>query len=332
MSVKRLLTHLHLPVENLPMLSGATEWLNTTPLLPPALHGKVVVVDFWTYTCINWIRTLPYIRAWAETYGAHGLVVIGVHTPEFGVEHDVDNVRRAAREMRIEYPIAIDNDYAIWDAFANRYWPALYIADAEGRIRHHHFGEGGEERSEHVIRRLLANADDDDLAVEPARAEAQGIELPADWNNLRSSETYLGLARSRGFASPEGAALDELHEYTVPSRLQTDEWALAGNWTLGREEAVSNAANGHIAYRFHARDLHLILVPPNQQAAARFRVLLDGRAPGDAHGLDVDLEGNGTVNEPRLYQLIRQAGPITDRHFEIEFLEPGVAALCFTFG
>jgi thiol-disulfide isomerase/thioredoxin len=317
----------------MPELAGATDWLNSKPLTLQDLEGMVVVVDFWTYTCINWIRTLPYIRAWAETYGEHGLVVVGVHTPEFDVEHDVDNVRRAVRAMNIEYAVAIDNDYAIWNAFANQYWPALYIADAQGRIHHHHFGEGGEDRSEHVIRELLADATGSDPSVGPARVEARGIEVPADWHNLRSSETYVGLARSQGFASSEPAGFDEPAVYTVPPSLLVNEWALAGSWTIGPEEAVSNEANGRIAYHFHARDLHLILAPPAKNRSARFRVQLDGRAPGDAHGVDVDEDGNGVVEEARLHQLIRQTSDhVTDRQFEIEFLDPGVAALCFTFG
>jgi thiol-disulfide isomerase/thioredoxin len=333
MNVKRLFSRLHLPVESrVPTFAGATEWLNSEPLTPTALHGKVVVTDFWTYTCINWLRTLPYVRAWADTYGQHGLVVVGVHTPEFGVERDVDNVRRAVRDMGVVYPVAIDNDYAVWDAFANQYWPALYIADAQGSIRHHHFGEGGYEQSEDVIRQLLTDGGAVDLPDDAAPVAARGIELPADGHNLRSPETYVGLARSEGFASPGGGALHEPRVYTVPSRLHVNEWALAGSWTLGREEAVNNEAKGRIAYRFHARDLHLILVPPARQASARFRVLLDGQTPRDAHGLDVDEDGNGVVTEPRLYQLIRQRGHITDQLFEIEFLDPGAAALCFTFG
>jgi thiol-disulfide isomerase/thioredoxin len=332
MKVNQLFSHFPLPVEGrMPPFSGATDWLNTEPLSPTNLNGKVVVVDFWTYTCINWLRTLPYIRAWAETYAEKGLVVVGVHTPEFGVEHDLDHVRRAVLDMGIDYPIAIDNDYGVWNAFANQYWPALYIADGEGRIRHHHFGEGGYERSESVIRQLLGDAGAVGLPHDRAAVEARGIELPADWHNVRSPETYVGRARSEGFSSPEIAALDESRVFSVPERLHVNEWALAGNWTVGREEALSNEADGRIAYRFHARDLHLILVPP-RHGSARFRVLLDGRAPGDAKGLDVDEEGNGLVTEPRLYQLIRQSGHITDRRFEIELLDPGAAALCFTFG
>jgi thiol-disulfide isomerase/thioredoxin len=331
--LNQLFSRLRLPVEGrMPGFAGANDWLNTEPLGPRDLDGKVVVVDFWTYTCINWLRTLPYIRAWAGTYGEKGLVVVGVHTPEFGVEHDLDNVRRSVREMHIEYPVAIDNDYAVWSAFANQYWPALYFADAQGRIRHHHFGEGGYERSEHVIRQLLTEAGVSELPSEPAPVEALGIELPAEWHDLRSPETYVGFARSDGFASPEAGASDEPRVYTVPSRLHVNQWGLAGDWTLGFEEAVSNEANGRIAYRFHARDLNLILVPPARRSSARFRVLLDGQAPGDAHGLDVDEEGNGVVEEPRLYQLIRQSDHIADRLFEIELLDPGAAALCFTFG
>jgi thiol-disulfide isomerase/thioredoxin len=327
-----VLSRFPLPVEGrMPAFTGATDWLNSEPLKPTGLYDRVVVAQFWTYTCINWLRTLPYIRTWADTYGDQGLVVVGVHTPEFDVEQNVDNVSRAAHNLGVEYPIAIDNDYAVWSAFANQYWPALYIADAEGRIRHHHFGEGGYERSEHVIRKLLADAGERNLPPEPTHVDVRGIELPADGNNLRSHETYLGLARSEGFASPSGAAVDEPHVYAVPSRLGLNEWALAGKWTLGREEATSNDPNGRIAYRFHARDVNLILTPP-AQGSGRFRVLLDGQPPGDAGGLDVDAEGNGAVKEPRLYQLIRQHDHITDRHFEIELIDPGVGALCFTFG
>jgi thiol-disulfide isomerase/thioredoxin len=313
-------------------LDGAAQWLNSEPLTGSGLRRKVVLVQFWTYTCINWIRTLPYVRAWAERYGRHGLVVVGVHAPEFPFERDLDNVRDAARDMRVEYPIAIDNHYAVWDAFANQYWPALYIADAAGRVRHHHFGEGGYERSERIIRHLLADAGAVDLPEGPAPVDAQGIEAPADWHDVRSPETYVGLARSVDFASPGGGVIDEAHVYTLPPLLHTNEWALAGNWTVRSEAAVLNEPHGHITYRFHARDLNLILAPPNEDAPVRFRVWLDGRPPEDAHGLDVDDDGNGIVREPRLYQLIRQPAPIDDRAFEIELLDPGAAAFCFTFG
>jgi thiol-disulfide isomerase/thioredoxin len=333
MNVDDLFERLPLSVKaRLPEFTGATGWLNTAPLTPTGLRGTVVLVDFWTYTCINWIRTLPYLRAWSDRYGSHGLVVVGVHTPEFSIEHDVDSVRRAARDMRVEYPIALDNDYAVWDAFANQYWPALYIADTEGRIRHHHFGEGGYERSERVIRHLLADAKADNLPDGLAPVDASGIEAPADWHNVRSQETYVGLARSTGFASPGGGAFDETRVFTAPPRLHTNEWALTGNWTLRAEDAVLNEPNGHLTYRFHARDLNLILAPPSDDAPVRFRVQLDGQPPHRAHGLDVDDEGNGVVREPRLYQLIRQPAPIDDRLFDIELLDPGVAAFCFTFG
>jgi thiol-disulfide isomerase/thioredoxin len=332
MNANQLFSRFPLPVEGrMPAFTGATDWLNSGPLTPTALRGKVVIARFWTYTCINWLRTLPYVRAWAETYGEQGLVVVGVHAPEFGVEHDIANVRRAAHDLGVEYPIAIDNDYAVWSAFANQYWPALYIADAEGRIRHHHFGEGGYERSEHVIRKLLADAGEKNLPADDAHVEVRGIELPADGRNVRSYETYVGLARSEGFVSPGGATRREPRVYTVSPRLRLNGWALAGNWTLGREEATSNDANGRIAYRFHARDVNLILSPP-AQGAGRFRVLLDGNPPGTAHGLDVDADGNGVVTDPRLYQLIRQHDDITDRQVEIELFDPGVGALCFTFG
>jgi thiol-disulfide isomerase/thioredoxin len=333
MKVNELFSQLQLPVKShMPSFDGANAWLNSEPLTPEGLRGKVVAVDFWTFTCINWLRTLPYIRAWAKTYADKGLVVIGVHTPEFGVEHDLDNVQRAVRAMGIEYPVAIDNDYGVWNAFANQYWPALYIADAEGRIRHHEFGEGGYDKSEHVIRQLLTDAGAVDLPAAADPVELNGIEAPADWSDVRSPETYLGLARASGFASPGGAAFGEARAYEVPERLHLNEWGLGGSWTIGREEATCNEPNARIAYRFHARDLHLILTPPAGGGSARFRVALEGRPPGDVHGLDVDAQGNGVVSEPRLHQLIRQSDKITDRLFEIEFLDPGAAALCFTFG
>ncbi len=325
--------HAPLPVKgHMPGFAGTNDWLNSKPLSPTDLHGKVVLVDFWTFTCINWLRTLPALRAWNDAYAKHGLVTIGVHTPEFQVEHDIANVRRAAREMRVEYPIAIDNDYEVWDAFANQYWPAIYLADAEGRIRHTHFGEGGEERTEHVIRRLLTDAGATGLPESPVPYTAEGIEIPGDSHDLRSGETYVGLARSTGFASPEGASFNESRAYTLPPRLYLNEWGLDGNWTIGREEAVTNEPNGRIAFRFHARDLNLILEPPASGTSARFRVTIDGEPPHGAHGLDVDEKGDGIVSETRLHQLIRQHGSITDRQCEIEFLDPGVSALCFTFG
>jgi thiol-disulfide isomerase/thioredoxin len=321
-----------LPVEgHLPGLDGATGWLNSPPLTPEELRGKVVLVDFWTYTCINWLRTLGYIRAWHEKYKDQGLVVIGVHTPEFPFERDVDNVREAVADMNVEYPVALDPDYEVWEAFANRYWPAVYIADVEGRIRHHHFGEGGYEECERVVQRLLRDGGEtvgeDLVSVVP-----DGLEAQADWSNLKSPETYLGYLQAENFASPGGAEPDERRGYAVPDRWRLNEWALDGEWTVGRRAAVLNQAGGRLAFRFHARDVNLILGPPTRGASVPFRVLVDGDPPGDAQGLDVDQEGNGSVTQQRLYQLVREPGRIEDRTFEITFSEPGVEAYCFTFG
>jgi len=323
----------HLPMEGeLPALSGASAWLNSPPLSAADLRGKVVLIDFWTYTCINWLRTLPYVRAWAEKYREHGLVVIGVHAPEFSFEHDLENVRRAARDMRVEYPIAVDNDFAIWQAFTNHYWPALYLVDAQGHIRYHHFGEGAYELSEMMLQHLLAEAGMSGFDQELVSVDGKAAEAAADWDNLRSVETYVGLERTEHFASPGGAKLDEVRLYTAPERLRLNHWALAGEWTVGREATVLNEANGRIAYRFHARDLHLVMGPAARGTSVRFRVFIDGQAPGEAHGTDVDEQGNGTVSDQRLYQLIRQPRPIDDRQFEIEFLDAGVEAFVFTFG
>ena len=323
----------HLPVEGeFPSLGGATAWLNSPPLSASDLRGKVVLVDFWTYTCINWLRTLPYVRAWAKKYKDHGVVTIGVHSPEFSFEHNLENVRRAASDMRVDYPIAIDNDFAIWQAFTNHYWPALYLVDAQGHLRYHHFGEGAYELSEMLLQHLLVEAGfggfDDDLVS----VDAQGAEAAADWDSLRSPETYVGDALTENFASPGGAVLDKRHLYAVPERLRLNHWALAGEWTVGRGNTMLNEANGRIAFRFHARDLHLVMGPAVRGTSVRFRVFLDGRPPGAAHGSDVDEQGNGTVTDPRLYQLIRQPGPIADRQFEIAFLDAGVEAFVFTFG
>jgi thiol-disulfide isomerase/thioredoxin len=322
-----------LPIEGeMPSLGGATAWLNSPPLSAANLRGKVVLIDFWTYTCINWLRTLPYVRAWADKYRDHGVVVIGVHSPEFPFEHDLENVRQAAKNMRVEYPIAIDNDYAIWSAFNNHYWPALYIVDAQGRIRHHHFGEGEYEQSEMIIQQLLAEAGIGGIGYELVSVDAHGAEAAADWGSLRSPENYVGYERTENFASPGGAVLDQPRVYAVPARFSLNHWALAGEWTVERQAVVLNTANGRIAYRFHARDLHLVMGPAARGTSVRFRVLIDGQAPGAAHGSDVDEQGNGTVTEQRLYQLIRQPKPIADRQFEIEFLDAGVEAFAFTFG
>lgn len=322
-----------LPIEGeLPSLGDATEWLNSPPLTAAALRGKVVLIDFWTYTCINWRRSLPYVRAWAEQYKGQGVVVIGVHTPEFPFEHNVDNVRQAAKDMRVEYPIAIDNDYAIWDAFNNNYWPALYFVDAKGHIRHHQFGEGEYEQSEMVIRQLLAEAGVGGIGHEPVSVDATDIEAAADWGSLKSPENYVGYQRTENFASPGGAVLGKRHVYAAPARLRLNQWALSGDWTMEKQSIVLNEANGRIAYRFHARDLHLVMGPAVRGKSVRFRLLIDGEPPRAAHGLDVDDQGNGTATEQRLYQLIRQPKPIFDRQVEIEFLDSGVAAFAFTFG
>ena len=322
-----------LPVEGeLPPLGGATGWLNSPPLTPAELRGNVVVINFCTYTCINWLRQLPYVRAWAERYKDQGLVTIGAHTPEFSFEQDVDNVRRAVQEMHLEYPIAIDSDYAIWQAFDNAYWPALYFVDAEGHIRHHHFGEGAYEESEMVIQRLLTEAGQSDVGHDLVSVDAGGIEAAADWGSLKSPENYVGYERTENFASPGGVVPNEPHVYSAPDELRLNHWALPGDWTVGREATRLNEADGSIVYRFHARDLNLVMGPAAKGTSARFRVLVDGQPPEAAHGGDVDEQGNGSVGEQRLYQLIRQPGPIADRTFEITFLDAGVEAYAFTFG
>jgi thiol-disulfide isomerase/thioredoxin len=322
-----------LPVEGeLPSLDGATGWLNSPPLTPDALRGKTVLVNFWTYTCVNWLRQLPYVRAWAAKYDGQGLVVIGVHTPEFPFEHDVDNVRRAIAATGVTYPVVIDNDYAVWRAFANHYWPALYFADAAGGIRHHHFGEGEYRRSEMVIQQLLADAGSGGAGNGLVSPEARGVEAPADWDTLGSAENYTGYDRTENFASPGGAVPDEPRLYSAPAELSRNHWALSGTWTIGEGAATLNAAPGQISYRFHGRDLNLVMGPAVPGTSAAFRVLIDGQPPGEAHGADADAQGNGTLAEQRLYQLIRQHGPITDRTFEITFAVPGAQAYAFTFG
>jgi thiol-disulfide isomerase/thioredoxin len=322
-----------LPSEgDLPGFDGATGWLNSSPLSPAGLRGKVVLVDFWTYTCINWLRTLGYVRAWAEKYENHGLVTVGVHTPEFPFERDVDNVREAAKEMKVGYPIALDSDYAIWRAFSNRYWPAVYIADAQGRIRHHQFGEGGYEECERIVQRLLREAGGDGIRDDLVSLSAEGFEVQADWTNLESPETYLGHEQAQNFASPGGAKLDELGDYVAPDALKLNQWALSGDWTVESRASVLNEAGGRIAFRFHARDVHLVMSPGARTTSVPFRVLIDGEPPGDAHGLDIDEQGRGMLSQQRLYQLIRERGSITDRTLEITFLGPGVEAYAFTFG
>jgi thiol-disulfide isomerase/thioredoxin len=323
-----------LPIEgHLPGFDGATGWLNSPPLTPPDLRGKVVLVDFWTYTCINWLRTLGYVRAWAAKYEDQGLVVVGVHTPEFPFESDTDDVVEAARDMSVEYPIALDPDYAVWQAFSNRYWPAAYFADAEGRIRHHQFGEGGYEECERVIQQLLRDAGRQGVGDDLVSVSPDGFEAQADWTNLETPETYLGYQRGHNFASPGGATLDEPRTYVTPDPLKLNRWALSGDWTVEGRATVLNRPGGRIAFRFHARDVHLVMRQRERGTSVPFRVLVDGEPPGDAHGLDVDEQGHGTLVQPRLYQLIRQQGAIiSDRTFEITFLAPGVEAYVFTFG
>jgi thiol-disulfide isomerase/thioredoxin len=313
-------------------LVDATTWLNSQPLTPAALDKKVVLVDFWTYSCINWRRQLPYVRAWAEKYKDHGLLVVGVHAPEFSFEKNVDNVRWAAKDMHIDYPIVIDNDRAIWRAFNNEYWPALYFSGAKGHIRHHVFGEGQYEQSEVVIQRLLAEAGNSGIPNGLASVAARGAEAAADWDDLGSGENYVGYERTENFASSGGIKADKAHVYAVAGQLRRNQWALSGNWTMGREAIVLNEPNGRIANRFHARDLHLVMGPAGPKTPVRFRVLVDGQAPHAAHGVDVDEQGSGIVTEPRMYQLIRQPRPISDRQFEIQFLDAGVEAFSFTFG
>jgi cytochrome c biogenesis protein CcdA/thiol-disulfide isomerase/thioredoxin len=322
-----------LPIEGvLPSLSGATEWLNSPPLTPEGLRGKVVLIDFWTYSCINCLRAIPYVRAWAEKYKDQGLVVIGVHSPEFAFEKNIDNVRRAVRDLKIDYPVAIDNAYAIWRAFGNQYWPAHYFIDTEGRIRHHHFGEGDYEESEAAIRALLAEAGKGEMVGGFVNVNASGVEAAADLIAVQSPETYVGYERTENFASPGGTVRDMRHDYSTPSSLRKNQWALGGDWTVESEKAVLDGSSGRIVFRFHARDLHLVLGPGPDGKPVRFKVSVDGAPPGADHGSDTDGDGNGVVNEQRLYQLVRQGKPGKDRTFEIEFLDTGAEAFAFTFG
>jgi thiol-disulfide isomerase/thioredoxin len=321
-----------LPVEGrLPSFDGATGWLNSEPLTPEDLQGRVALIDFWTYTCVNWLRTLPYIRAWVEKYADRGLTVIGVHTPEFGFEHDVDNVTAQSGDMGVDYPIALDNHYGVWTAFANHFWPAVYVADGEGRIRYHHFGEGEYAMTEMVIQQLLMDAGADGIDRDLVSVDPRGLEVAADWQTLRSSETYVGYGQSVGFASPGTVTFDEAHAYELPP-LQVNQWGLSGTWTVARDAGRSPDAGGRIGFRFHARDLNLVMGPAVRGASVPFRVLIDGMPPGAAAGLDADSDGSGILRDQRTYQLIRQSGPIADRLFEIEFLDAGAEAYCFTFG
>jgi hypothetical protein len=315
----------------LPAFDGATAWLNSGPLTPDGLRGRVVLVSFGTYTCINWIRSLPYVRAWADKYAAHALAVVGVQTPEFDFEGDLDNVGRAIKEMDVRYPVAVDNDFAVWQAFDNHYWPALYFVDAQGQIRHHHFGEGEYEQSEMVLQMLLREAGAD---VEQGFVgiTSHGVETAADWGHLGSPETYLGYQRAVGFASPEAVVPDEPRVYSAPAALRRNQWSLSGDWRIGTVPVLLDEPGGSITFQFRARDLHLVMGPPPAAPPVRFMVRLDGGRPGEGHGVDVDDQGHGVADYQRMYQLIRQPEPITDRRFEIEFIDGGVEAFVFTFG
>jgi cytochrome c biogenesis protein CcdA/thiol-disulfide isomerase/thioredoxin len=323
-----------LPVEGaIPSFTGATLWLNSPPLTPEGLRGKVVMVDFWTYSCINCLRALPFVESWYEKYKDHGLVVIGVHAPEFAFEKDPDNVRRAVADLKVTYPVALDNDYAIWQAFNNQYWPAHYFIDATGRIRGHHFGEGNYDESEQTLRKLLTDAGQTDLPPPGmGSAKAVGVQAPPDEAHDQSPETYVGYRRAENFASPGGFSQDQPHRYSAPAALKLNQWALNGSWNVDPEKAVLGAVPGKIEFRFYARDLHLVLGPSSDGKPVRFRVLLDGAAPAANHGADTDSSGAGAIDRQRLYQLIRQTGDVREHVFSIEFLDPGVQAYSFTFG
>ncbi|CDG82489.1 cytochrome c biogenesis protein DipZ [Janthinobacterium agaricidamnosum] len=324
---------LALPVEGvLPDLSGAVKWFNSAPLTAQQLKGKVVLVDFWTYSCINCLRTLPYVKAWAEKYRDQGLVVIGVHAPEFAFERDLGNVGKAVHELGVTYPVAVDNNYAIWRAMKNQYWPAHYFIDAQGKVRHHHFGEGEYAESEKVIQQLLAEAGNKNIASDVVAADAKGVQQAADMNQVGSPETYVGYERAQNFASAGGPLKDRPHVYAAPSQPALNQWGLGGSWTVKDEQATLDKPSGSIVYRFHARDLHLVLGPGPNGKPVRFRVSIDGAAPGADHGSDIGADGSGTVTGQRLYQLVRQSGPVKDRTFSIEFLDSGVQAYAFTFG
>jgi thiol-disulfide isomerase/thioredoxin len=313
-------------------LNGATGWLNTQPLTLAELRGKVVLIDFWTYTCINWRRTLPYIREWSAKYKDQGLIVIGIHTPEFSFEQKLENVSKAIKEMNIGYPVAMDTNFKIWRSFDNEYWPALYLIDAGGNIRYKKFGEGDYCESELMIQQLLKEVSINNISTETVKLQPKGFEAAADWDQLQSPENYLGYRRTQGFASPEGLVTDKRIPYSVPKQLKLNQWGLSGGWMMGMDSIFLNKAQGKIIYRFHARDLNLIMGPKVTGASLKFLVLIDGKPPGSAHGLDVDSNGNGKVTEPRMYQLIRQQGYVADREFQIEFLDPEVEVYDFTFG
>lgn len=322
-----------LPVEGtMPPLTGAVKWLNSAPLTAQDLRGKVVLVDFWTYSCINCLRTLPYIEAWAKKYHDSGLVVIGVHSPEFAFERNVNNVAAAVHRLGVDYPVAIDNNYAIWRAFNNEYWPAHYFIDAQGRIRHHHFGEGDYAGSERIIQQLLREAGATNVPGGLVNVDGKGVQQAPDMQDVDSPETYIGYDRAERFASGGMEVHDRAHDYTAPPTLPLNGWGLSGTWTVGGQHATLASATGRIVYRFHARDLNLVLGPRPDGKPVHFKVTLDGKAPGDAHGADVAPDGSGIIAGQRLYQLIRQSGDIRDHTFSIEFLDPGASAYAFTFG
>jgi cytochrome c biogenesis protein CcdA/thiol-disulfide isomerase/thioredoxin len=321
-----------LPVEDLmPSLAGAEVWLNSPPLSLEQLKGKVVLVDFWTYSCINCLRSIPYVRAWAEKYKDHGLVVIGVHAPEFAFERNVANIKNATASFKIGYPVAVDNEYKIWRSFENEYWPAHYFIDGNGKVRHHHFGEGDYDESEEILQKMLKDAGNKNVPTGIVSVKASGAEAAANPGDARSPETYAGYDRGEHFVSPGGIVKDKSHVYAA-GEPRLNEWSLTGNWTVGPERAQLDDKDGSIVYRFHARDLHLVLGPSTEGGNVRFRVTIDGKPLGDAHGMDTDAEGNGVVTTQRLYQLVRATGPVSDHTFEIRFLDPGVQAYAFTFG
>jgi thiol-disulfide isomerase/thioredoxin len=320
------------PIEgSIPSFESATAWINSEPLTDADLRGKVVLVNFWTYTCINWRRQLPYVRAWSEKYKEKGLVVVGVHTPEFGFEKSIDNVKWAARTMDVNYPIAVDNEYGIWGAFENRYWPALYFVDTRGNIRHHQFGEGEYEKSEEVIQLLLRESGAE-IENGLVSISSSGAEAAPDWQSLGSPELYLGYDRTTSFSSPEGIELNTAQLYAFPDSLRLNHWALSGTWTVGRGASTLQDSSGKVRIRFQARDVHLVMGPSSSGKPIRFRVLVDGQPPGADHGVDVDEQGAGTVIEPRMYQLIRQTKPVVERTFEVEFFDSGVEIFSFTYG
>jgi thiol-disulfide isomerase/thioredoxin len=316
----------------LPGFEGATGWLNGEPLTPEGLRGRVVLVDFWTYTCINWLRTLPYLRAWDAKYRSHGLTIVGVHTPEFGFERDVDNITVRTADFGVGYPVAIDSRYGVWQAFSNHFWPAVYLADANGRLRYHHFGEGEYAMTEMVIQQLLREAGRDGFDPDLVMVDPHGFDLGADWRTLRVPETYVGYRQAAGFASPEDLRVDVPHRYPVPGPLALGQWAPVGSWTMASHAGVVAEAPASIVFRIQARDVNLVMGPTPKGSSIPFRVSLDGAAPGDAQGFDVDADGNGTLTDQRLYQLIREPGSVRERTFEIEFLGAGAEAYCFTFG